>query len=124
MTRPSQLNFFNHLSHKLDNTTSLIDLLLCELGYKLCTYNHGLGRELALAKHLEISVLSDVNDGSSSSVLGSSEATLLTDESPELIKVNNGAEILVLAQMEVTHTDLSEVTRMVFVHENSVKQKG
>jgi hypothetical protein len=112
------------LSHELNNATSLVNLLLCELGYKLGTHYHGLSRELSLAKHLEISMLSYVNDGSSSSVLGSLEATLLTNESPELIKVNDGAEILVRTLMEITHTNLSEVTRMIFVHENSVRNNN
>jgi hypothetical protein len=43
-----------------------------------------------------------------------------TSKSPDLVKVDNGTPVDVVLQVELTHTDLTEVTRMVLIHVNTV----
>lgn len=97
------------------------DLLLSAAAEELGLHDDWLGRELALAEHLEVSGLGDVDDGNLAALgLGCAGALLLRDKSPQEVQVDGGAELLVLGVVEVPHTHLSEVTRMVLVEEDSV----
>ena len=98
--------FLSSLCHELHSTADFLDLLLGKLGNKLGLDNHGLRGKLALAQHLEVAVLGDVNDRGRGGILGGSHTSIFTDQSPELVEVDDGAEVLVLAQVEVSHTDL------------------
>ena len=75
---------------------------------------------MTLAKNLVVSGSDNIDDRSFVCHLGILESRLFGDEGPQLVQVDRGAEVLLFRQMEVTHTDLSEVTRMVFVEVNSV----
>lgn len=43
-------------------------------------------------------------------------ALLLVDQRPQLVQIEGRAEVVVAVQMEVAHTQLTEVTGMVLVH--------
>ena len=43
-----------------------------------------------------------------------------TSKSPDLVKVDNRTPVDVVLQVELTHTDLTKVTRMVFIHVDTV----
>jgi hypothetical protein len=65
-------------------------------------------------------MLGDINDGGRGGVLGCAKPGILADEGPELVKIDNWAEILVLVQVEITHSDFAKVTGVVLVHESAV----
>jgi len=46
--------------------------------------------------------------------------SLLRYQRPQLVKVHGGTEVLLFGQMVMAHTDLTEVTWMVFIPVNSV----
>jgi hypothetical protein len=43
-----------------------------------------------------------------------------TSKSPDLVKVDDRAPVDVVLQVELTHTDLTKVTRMVLIHVDTV----
>ena len=71
---------------------------------------------LTLAEELGIAVGEEVDDGSS--LGGGTRDVLLAglsgDESPELLDVEGRGPLVVALEVEVPHTDLTEVTRMVY----------
>jgi len=77
-------------------------------------------RETTLGKDLSISGTKGVDDGNDLGLLGGVLAGLLRDEAPQGVQVDNGTVLALAGQMEVTHTDLTEVSRMVLVHVNAV----
>lgn len=66
-----------------------------------------------------IYLLESIDNGNLFSVLVLLTNTF-TSESPDLIKVDNGTPVDVVLQVELTHTDLTKVTRMVLIHVNTV----
>lgn len=64
--------------------------------------------------------LNNVDDRDLAWVLLGTFTVLLSDQTPQFIQIKKRAELVVAVQMEIPHTDLSEVTRMVFVVVNSV----
>ena len=64
-------------------------------------------------------VLQSINDRNLLGVLVLFTNTF-TSQRPDLVKVDNRAPVLVALQVEVTHTDLTKVTRMVLVHVDTV----
>lgn len=107
------------LLSELADTTGLLDLLLSELGERSSANNDGLLGKVTLTKDLEDTSLDAVNDGD---LLGGlvGLSSLLSDEGPDLLNVDSGGVVLVLSEMEVSHTNLSEVTRVVLVEVDSV----
>lgn len=66
-------------------------------------------------------MVEDVDDGDGSSGVGLGLDTgLLGDEGPELVGVDDRGPVLVLGKVEVSHTVLSEVTRVVDIHVDTV----
>jgi hypothetical protein len=63
--------------------------------------------------------LKSINNGNLFSVLVLFTSTF-TGKSPDLVKVDNRTPVRVLLQVEVTHTDLTKVTRVVLVHVDTV----
>lgn len=57
-------------------SADLLDLLLGQLAEELCLHHHWLLGQLALAQHLEHTILGDVNDRGTGLVLGSSNTGL------------------------------------------------
>jgi hypothetical protein len=66
-----------------------------------------------------IYLLESIDDGNLFSVLVLFTNTF-TGKSPDLVKVDNGTPVDIVLQMELTHTDLTKVTRMVFIHIDTV----
>jgi hypothetical protein len=104
------------------STTHSLDLLLGELGEVLGLNNDGLLGQSALAQHLEETLLGDVDDGHGvgGSGLGVLLASLVAHEGPQDVQVDDGAVEFVHLLVEVPHTDLTEVTRVVLVEVNAV----
>ena len=99
---------------------NLLDLLLGELTNVSALHHNRLGRKLTLTEELEDAVLGQVNHGRLGRVLGARFALLLANQSPELVAVNRRAVVVVLQLVEVTHTNLTEVTRVILIHHNAV----
>jgi len=111
-----------HLRHQLDNTTSLLDLLLSELADPSCADNQRDFGNSALAKQLGVAQGEKVENGDGVLLLtGDVGVTSLGgDEGPQLVEVDDGLPEVVLLLVEVSHTNLTEVTGMVLVHVGSV----
>lgn len=77
---------------------------------------------MATAQQLVVTELDQVNDGhlASGLVVRAALAGLVSDQRPQLVQVHRGAELVVLPHVEHSHTDLSEVAGMVFVHVDTV----
>jgi len=107
---------FGRLCDELDDTASLLDLLLGLSRDVAGADDDGDSRKAALAEDLSVAVVEDVEDGGLVALLGEVLIALLGgDERPELVEVDGGLPEAVLHLVEVAHTDLSEVTRMVLV---------
>lgn len=85
------------LCDELDNTTSLLDLLLSLSADIAGADDNGDGGKTALAEDLGVAVVEEVEDGSVAALLGEVLVALLSgDEGPELVKVDDGLPELVL----------------------------
>lgn len=132
-----------HLCDELNDTTSLLDLPLRILAEVTGADDDRDLRDTALAENLGVAEREEVEDrrGVLASLTGEVLLALLSgDEGPELlpisvqnfpfngnarqstylVEVHNGLPELVLKLVEVSHTDLSEVTRVVLVHVGAV----
>ena len=104
----------------MHSSSDFLNLLLSQLGNELSSDNNRLLWKVTLTQNLEVSKLSDVNDRSLGRVLGSRKSRGFTQQGPQLVQVDNRHVVVVLLLMEVTHTDLSEVTRVILVEHDSV----
>lgn len=93
-----------------DSATSLLDLLLGSLGEEAGLDDYGAVRKAALAKHLEISMVRNVNDWGFITIVGG--ASLVADERPQAVYVDLRGVELILLVMEVALTNLTEVSWM------------
>jgi len=75
---------------------------------------------VTLAQDLDVSSSNYIDDWSLVRLLGILEPRLLRDKCPQLVQIDSGAEVLLLSQMEVAHTNFSKIARMIFVKVNSV----
>lgn len=140
----------SRLSDELDDTTSLLDLLLGQLGNEssldderlvdsalaqLKTMSERNQRMIASNTYkLELAEVDEVNNGDAT--FGSINLGLRKrDELPNmsacarpakdsisfthLVEVDGGSVVVVLEEMVMTHTDLTEVTRVVLKHSES-----
>ena len=97
----------------------LLDLLLRELGEELCLDDDG-DVDLSVSEKLEVAEGDEVDDGGlAASVLGGL-VDALAGGVEDLVDVDGGAVAAVPQDVELAHTDLTEVTRMVLVHEDAV----
>lgn len=74
--------------------------------------------EESFSENLEVSKLGAVNDWGFAS--GGLVANLLWDKRPQTLDVDGWAVVLVLVEMEHSHSNLSEVSRMVLVTVDTV----
>ena len=109
-----------NLSNQLDGTTNGLNLLLSSTGDIAGLDDDGLGRETTLSQDLAVSSTKSIDNGDDLGLLGGVLASLLGDEGPEGVEVDDGAVLAVTGQVEATHTDLTEVTGMVLVHVDTV----
>eukprot|EP00002_Diphylleia_rotans_P029448 TRINITY_DN5_c0_g1_i1.p1 TRINITY_DN5_c0_g1~~TRINITY_DN5_c0_g1_i1.p1 ORF type:complete len:158 (-),score=16.57 TRINITY_DN5_c0_g1_i1:764-1237(-) len=110
----------SRLGDELAHTTDGLDLLLSTEREETSTDDDGDLGEETLAEDLEEASLGDIDDGGLVLLLSVGSASLLRDEGPQLVDVEGRAEVVVAEQMEVSHTNLTEVTRMVFVEVDAV----
>ncbi len=108
-----------HLIGQLADTTSLLDLLLSQLGEVSGPDDNGLAWHLALTEDLEDTGLGAVDDGGLFRALVSLSG-LLSDQRPNLLNVEGWLVVSVSSKMEVSHTNLTEVTRVILIHVDSV----
>jgi len=117
----NQFNVFvsNQLRDKQACSTGGLDLLFCQSGEELGLDNYR-DIDLSITQKLEVSELYQVNHrGLASSVLGSLVVTF-PGNTKDLVEVDRRAVGSVLQDMELAHTNLTEVTRVIFIHKNSV----
>lgn len=110
------------LGNKLHSTANCLDLLLGALTDKSGTDNNRNSGDAALTEDLAVAGSQSINHWSRS---GRSSrkvllAVLTRDETPELVQVKNWAPLTVLQEVEVTVTDLTEVTWVVSVKVGTV----
>ena len=102
---------------QLNNATGLLDLLLSQLADPSCADDERDLGEAALAENFGVAEGEEVDDRDGV-LLGAVEvgvASLGGNKRPELVEVDDGLPEVVLLLVEVPHTDLSEVTRVVLL---------
>ena len=111
-------SYFNSLSSEDAGTSSSLDLLLSNAADELGLH-HNRSVDAASAEELEHAVLREVDHGSLAGVLLRLLLSLFRKNTPQLVQVHGGAVVEVALQVEVSHTDLTEVTgvaRRVTLH--------
>lgn len=110
------------LGNELNDATGLLDLLLSLSRDKAGLDNDGDLGKSTLAKNLAVTKSKSVNDGGSARgrLLKVLLSLLLRNKSPQTLDVNDGSPEVVLLLVEVSHTDLTKVTRVVLVEVGSV----
>ena len=99
------------LSSEDTSTSSSLDLLLSNAADELGLH-HDRSVNAASAEELEHSVGLEVDHGRLGGVLHSLLLSLLREQMPQLVHIDGGAVLRVTLQVEVSHTDLSEVSRV------------
>merc|ERR1712212_1382450 len=98
------------------STTSFFDLLLSRSSEVPCFHDHWLFWKKTFTKNLVETCLYTIDNRSRTfRFLRIISACLLADQGPEFVKVDRWTVIFVHRLVIVQHTDLSEVSRMVFV---------
>lgn len=95
-----------------------LDLLGGRLGEKLSLDDDGDLGEGTVSEDLEVTILGDINDRGL--LLTLKVRNVETREGPETVEVDNGAVVLGILVTEVTHTYLSEVTRVILIEQGTV----
>jgi hypothetical protein len=110
------------LSDELNDTTGLLDLLLSKAADPAGADDQRDLRETALSEDLGVTEREEVEDGDGVLLLTLDVGVtgLLGNERPELVEVDDGLPEVGLLLVEVSHTNLSEVTGMVLVHVGTV----
>jgi len=107
------------LLDELTDTTNLLDLLLGQLAEISSSDDNWLLWKDTLTKDLEDASLLAINNWDLGG-LSVSDSGLFWDEAPYLIDVDGWAVISISSEMEMSHSDLTEVTWMVLVKIDSV----
>lgn len=92
---------------------------LCLCGYEAGFYDEGEFWQDAIAQDLPVAKAQGVDYGDDVGLCGQRLLLGRGDETPQLVDVDDRPPVHVARQMEVAHTDLSEVTRMVLVEVGS-----
>eukprot|EP00995_Heteronema_vittatum_P008742 NODE_3989_length_616_cov_4760.641975_g2827_i6.p1 GENE.NODE_3989_length_616_cov_4760.641975_g2827_i6~~NODE_3989_length_616_cov_4760.641975_g2827_i6.p1 ORF type:complete len:178 (+),score=43.81 NODE_3989_length_616_cov_4760.641975_g2827_i6:52-534(+) len=98
--------------------TGSLDFLLCQLRKGACLHDEPTV-EFAHSKQLEIALGDKIDNGALLRTAGALQV-LFVHHRQQVGKLNSGLVARILLPVEVTHTDLSEVTRMVLVHHDPV----
>jgi hypothetical protein len=108
------------LTRQQARASGLLDLLLGELGEVFRLHDNGDG-DLAVPEELEVSLRDQVDHGGLAGLGGlGSLVHALPGDVEELVDVDGGGELPVLQLVELPHTDLTEVTRVILVEVDSV----
>merc|ERR1712212_677373 len=103
------------------STASFFDLLFSRSSEVPCFHNHWLFWKETFTKNFVVTSLHTIDNGSRTfRLLRIISACLLADQGPEFVKVDRWTVIFVHRLVIVQHTDLSEVSRMVFVEQGTV----
>merc|ERR1712212_326452 len=103
------------------STTSFFDLLFSRSCEVPCFHDHWLFWKETFTKNLVVTSLNTIDNRSRTSrFLRIISACLFTDQGPEFVKVDRWTVVFVHRLVVVQHTDLSEVTRMVFIEQGTV----
>merc|ERR1712168_1375491 len=103
------------------STTSFFDLLFSRSREVPCFHNHWLFRKETFTKNFVVTSLNTIDNRSRTfELLRIISASLLTDQGPEFVKVDRWTVVFVHRLVIMEHTDLSEVTGMVFVEQGTV----
>merc|ERR1712212_681961 len=103
------------------STTSFFDLLLSRSSEVPCFHNHWLFWQETFTKNFVVTCLYTIDNRSRTfGLLRIISACLFADQGPKFVKVDRWTVIFVHRLVVVQHTDLSEVTGMVFVEQGSV----
>merc|ERR1719424_661538 len=104
-------------SHQYARPSHGLDLFLSKSAEEFSFDNDWLLGQSALAKHLEDARTHAVNDGRFAILtLSIARARLLADKCPQLVQIYRWAEEFVHSLMEIPHSNLAKVARVVFVH--------
>lgn len=109
-----------HLRNQLDNATNLLDLLLSQSRDPAGLDNDRDLRETTLAENLAVASSESVNNRDLRRLSVHALAHVSRDKSPELVEVDDRLVQRVAQQVVVTHTNLTEVTRVVPVEVGAV----
>merc|ERR1712212_415304 len=102
-------------------TTSFFDLLLSRSSEVPCFHNHWLFWQETFTKNFVVTSLHTIDNRSRTfRFLRIISTCLFTDQGPEFVKVDRWTVVFVHRLVVVEHTDLSEVTGMVFVEQGTV----
>jgi len=77
-------------------------------------------REKAIAKHFSVSCVESVDDRNNIAVLREACLLLGRYKRPEFVDVDSRAPATVVCEMEMAHTNLTKVTRMVLIEVGTV----
>jgi len=110
------------LSSQDASSSNSLDLLFCLTGEETSLHDDWLLGESSLAKNLEKSSPGAVNDRCLGSLASILHPGLFRNKGPQLVNIDAWlVQVgIVGVDVEVPHTDLSEVSRMVFVEVDSV----
>eukprot|EP00968_Pinguiococcus_pyrenoidosus_P020189 scaffold2319_cov248-Pinguiococcus_pyrenoidosus.AAC.9 len=97
-----------------------LDFLLRILREELCLHDDRHLREPALSKHFEQTQLGQIQDWRLVLLLLRGLQRALGEEGPQLVDVHRGAVLPVAQHVVLSHTDLSEVARVILVHQRTV----
>jgi len=95
------------------STTNSLDLFFGALREEASLDNARDFWQLAFGQDLSETSLQGIDDGNRAGLAG--ETSLIRDQSPQFVQVDNGAVFTVLGVVETTHTDLTKVARMVAI---------
>ena len=116
----SHCNCTNILRSNNTSTASLLDLLLCRFAEESRLHDHwGLGWRKSSAQDLEKSVVQYIHHWRFL-VPFTCLFVFFWNQIPQLADVDSRTMSRVLLQMEVSHTHFSKISRVEFVHEDSV----
>lgn len=110
--------WIEELGNENTGTTGSLDLLLSTTREVASLDDERLSRETTTSQDLSETSLKSVDDGGRAS--SSSLAGLLGHQGPELVDVDSWAPGGLASQVEVTHTDLTKVSRMITIHVDAV----
>merc|ERR1711973_88456 len=103
------------------STASFFDLLLSRSCEVSCFHNHWLFWKETFTKNFVVTSLYTIDNRSRTfRLLRIVSACLFTDQGPEFVKVDRWTVVFVHRLVVMQHTDLSEVTGMVFVEQGTV----
>ena len=101
-------------------TSGFLNSLDSSLSEELCSNNNWNLWENSFTEYLEVSGFGNINHRDLVFVLCSGVSCGFSNERPKFISVDSWLEIMIVLLVEHSHTKLSVVSWMVFVHHDSL----